>query len=186
VDRSHKSPLEEYTLEERSYSRSGRHGPGENFRPSLFPEVTVAVDALFDTQEKLHGFMRSSTESEPAPMWLISPQLRAGLEVLFFFGHPEKRYEIWDNRAPCLLAFGSPEEAALRFGHFLEDICRWEQVPLAKSSPIEPGLEIAEVGRFRLTRHESQVRLDVAVDARKYRELLHVCTRTDAWDWGGD
>jgi hypothetical protein len=69
---------------------------------------------------------------------------------------------------------------------FFEDICRWEQVPLANPSPIEPDVELAEVGRFRLTRRGKHVRLDVAVDARKFRDLLRVWTRTEAWDWGGD
>jgi Uma2 family endonuclease len=178
--------VEEFALVGREFAGTGRHGPGESYRPALFPEQSVAVDSLFDTQEKRYGSLREETELEPPPKWLISPDRRVGLEVLFFFGHPEKRYEIWDNRAPCLLAFGSPEEAAMRFGHFLEDICRWEQMPLARPSPIEPGVELAEVGRFRLTRRERLVRLDVAVDARKFRELLHVWTRRDAWDWGGD
>lgn len=178
--------VEEYTLAGRTYSRTDRHGPGESFRPVLFPGVSVAVDSLFDTQEKRHGGRWISTEPEPVPMWLLSPDQRVGLEVLFFLGHPERRYEIWDNRAPCLLAFGSPEEAALRFGHFLDDICRWEQASLPKPCPIEPGVEVAEVGRFRLTRRERHVRLDVAVDTRKYREMLHVWTRRDVWDWGGD
>jgi hypothetical protein len=120
------------------------------------------------------------------PMWLVSADQRVGLEVLFFFGHPERRYEIWNNRAPCLLAFGSPDEAESRFGHFLEDICRWEQRPLLRARPIEPGVEVAEVGRFQLTRQGSQIRLDVAVDARKYRKLLSVWTDDEAWDWGED
>jgi len=120
------------------------------------------------------------------PNWLVSSDQRVGLEVLFFFGHPEKRYEIWDNRAPCLLAFGSPEEAELRFGHFLEDICRWEQASFPKLSPIEPGVDIAEVGRFRLTRRGRHIRLDVAVDARKFRELLRIWGKREAWDWGDD
>ena len=178
--------VEEYALTGREYARTGRHGPGENFRPAHLPERSVAVDALFDTQEKRHGWTRDPDELEPPPAWLIAPRTPVGLEVLFFFGHPEKRYEIWDNRAACLLAFGSPEEAELRFGHFLEDICRWEQVSSGRPSPIEPGLEIAEAGRFQLTRRGSLVRLDVAVDGRKYRELLHVWARHDAWDWGGD
>src|SRR5208282_3820495 len=145
---------------------------GRSLLAALFPEVSVAVDSLFDTQEKRHGRLWSSTTPEPVPTWLLSPDQRVGLEVLFFLGHPERRYEIWDNRAPCLLAFGSPAEAALRFGHFLDDICRWEQASLPKPCPIEPGVEVAEVGRFRLTRRERHVRLDVAVDTRSYRELL--------------
>jgi len=178
--------VEEYALADCVFSRTGRHGPGQSFRPALFPEELVAVDALFDTQEKRHGWRRGSTELEPVPPWLVSSDQRIGLDALFFFGHPERRYEIWDNRAPCLLAFGSPEEAELRFGHFLADICRWEKAPVPKPSPIEPGVDLAEVGRFRLTRQGRQVRMDVAVDARKYRELLRVWSRREAWDWGGD
>ncbi len=106
--------------------------------------------------------------------------------INFFFGHPERRYEIWDNRAPCLLAFGSPEEAVLRYEHFLQEICRWEQAPVPRPCLIEPDVELAEVGRFQLTRRGRQVRLDVAVDARKYRELLHVWADRSAWNWGGD
>ena len=56
----------------------------------------------------------------------------------------------------------------------------------AQALPIEPGVEVAEVSRFRLTRRERHVRLDVAVDTRKYREMLNVWTRRDVWDWGGD
>jgi Uma2 family endonuclease len=178
--------VEEYALTGRIFSMTGRHGPGGSFRPALFPAETVAVDSLFDTQEKRHGHWQDSTELDPLPKWLASPKQRVGLEALFFFGHPERRYEIWDNRAACLLAFGSPEEAVVRFGHFLEDIGRWERSSVARPSPIEPGVEVAEVGRFQLTRRGSQVRLDVAVDARKYRELLRVWCRREAWDWGGD
>ena len=36
--------------------------------------------------------------------------------------------------APCLLAFGSSEEAELRFGNFLEEICRWEQTSVSRPS----------------------------------------------------
>jgi hypothetical protein len=148
----------------------------------------VAVDSLFDTQEKRHAEFRRarSSEEEPVPAWLVPPEQRLGLEVLFFFGHPERRYEIWDNRAPCILAFGSADEAKLRFDHFLDDICRWEQSAVPKPSLMEPGVEVAEIGRFQLSRRGNHVRMDVAVDARKYRELLLVWADHDAWDWGGD
>jgi hypothetical protein len=180
--------IEEYVASApgRAYSRIGRYGPGERFQPALFPERWVEVDALFDTQEKRHGSVPDPAELERVPEWLISSDTRIGLEVLFFFGHPERRYEIWDNRAPCLLSFGSPAEAELRFGHFLEDICCWEQARLSRPAPIEPGIEAAEAGRFRLTRRGRQVRLDVAVDARLYHEFLRVSARREAWDWGDD
>ena len=90
--------VEEYTLAGRAYSRTGRHGAGESFQPALFPEISVAVDSLFDTQEKRHGRRWSRQSPSPCPTWLLSPDQRVGLEVLFFLGHPEMRYEIWDNR----------------------------------------------------------------------------------------
>jgi hypothetical protein len=139
-----------------------------------FPETSVAVDSLFDTQDKRHGEIWDPTELEPVPAWLVAPEQRLGLEVLFFFGHPERRYEIWNNRAPCVLAFGSAEEAEMRFGHFFEEICRWERAPLSRPRLIEPGVEIAEAGRFQLTRQGRQIRLDVAVDGQKFRDLLGI------------
>jgi Uma2 family endonuclease len=178
--------VEEFVLMGSDFASTGRYGPGESFLPALFPGKSVAVDSLFDTQEKRYGSLEGADEPEAPPKWLIPADRRMGLEVLFFFGHPGRRYEIWDNRAPCLLAFGSPDEAELRFGHFLEDICRWEQRPAFRPSPIEPGVEMAEVGRFHLTRRGNLVRLDVALDGRKFRELLSVWTRDEAWDWGGD
>jgi hypothetical protein len=53
---------------------------------------------------------------------------------------------------------------------------------------IEPDVELAEVGRFQLTRRGRHVQLDVAVavDARKYRELLRIWGQEAVWDWGGD
>lgn len=35
-----------------------------------------------------------------------------------------------------------------------------------------------------LTRRGKHMLLDMAVDARKYRELLKVAARRDSWDWG--
>ena len=83
-----------------------------------------------------------------------------------------------------MLAFGSDEEARTRLEHFLEDICRWEQVPLARPAALDSGTDVVEIGRFRLTRRGRHVHLDVAVDARKYRELLEVSARRESWDWG--
>jgi Uma2 family endonuclease len=183
--------VEEYLLHGDSYDLTGRHVAGESFEPALFPGTSVSVDVLFETQEKRHkrrwkSLLDDDDEEPPLPPWLVPADQRLGLEALFFFGHPEKRYEIWNNRAPCFLAFGSVEEASLRFGHFLEEICRWEQTPMVKPSAIEPGVELAEVGRFQLARRERQVQLDVAVDGRKFRELLRIWDRHEAWDWGED
>jgi hypothetical protein len=92
---------------------------------ALFPERAIAVDSLFDTQEKRHPDRWASTEYKPVPKWLVSSEVRMGLEVLFFFGHPERRYEIWDNRAPCLLADRLRMEAA----RFSDVRCRRSRNP---------------------------------------------------------
>jgi hypothetical protein len=52
--------------------------------------------------------------------------------------------------------------------------------------PAHLGVEVAEVGRFRLTRRGRHFHMDVAVDGRKYRELLREWTQHEAWDWGED
>ncbi len=47
-------------------------------------------------------------------------------------------------------------------------------------------MEIVELGRFRLVRQGKQVPFAAAVDARTYRDRLHVWADGRAWDWGGD
>jgi hypothetical protein len=178
-----------YELAGPDYRLIATYGVGDTFRVPGFPETLVNVAELFDTQMKRHRRRSGETddpppkEPEPVPNWLIAPDTRLGLAYLMVLGHPKRRFEIWDNRAPCVLAFGSDEEARRRFDHFLEEICRWEQAPLPRPATPEPDTDVAEVGRFRLTRRGRIVHLDVAVDARKYRELLEVGSRRESWDW---
>jgi Uma2 family endonuclease len=179
-----------YELVGRAYRQVGVYRCGDEFRPTLFPDRTVKVDDLFWTQIKRHRLHSPRSESEPRPEpkpiaeWLVPPETRLGLEYLFFLGHPERRWEIWNNQAPSVLAFGSSQEAKVRFVHFLEEICRWEQAPVPTPASLEPDVEQAEVGRFQLTRRGRHVHLNLSVDARKYRELLTIWSKPEAWDWG--
>jgi epoxyqueuosine reductase len=75
-------------------------------------------------------------------------------------------------------------EAKLRFTHFLEDICRWEGVPLPKNAAAGNNDQTVEVGRFGLTRQDHRVHLEVAVDARRYRAMAETWAKREAWDWG--
>jgi hypothetical protein len=167
------------------YRLEAAHGAGQEFRPVLFPEETVAVDRLFDTQWKRHPewFGREEKE-ESVDEWLVAPEKRIGLEYLLLVGHPERRYEIWNNRAPCVLAFGSTTEARWRLTHFLEEAASWEQAAPPRTTLLEANVEQAEVGRFRFTRRGRHVHLDVAVEARKYQELLRRWSDREVWDWG--
>jgi hypothetical protein len=180
--------IEVYELVGRTYRLTGTYHCGEELRPALFPDESVAVADLFWTQEKQHREHTGEPEEpytpDPIPEWLIPAEQPIGLEYLFYLGHPEKRWEIWHNRAPNVLVFGSPMEAQARFRHFLEECCRWEQAAVPRTWMSETDAEQVEVGRFRLTRCGRLVSLDVVVDARKYRELLYIWPRREAWDWG--
>jgi len=180
--------VEVYELDGRSYRPTRTYGCGGTFRCALFPDEQIEVAPLFETQRKHHrahwGEEDQQEEPQPVPEWLAPPEVPLGLEYLFYMGHPEHRWEIWNNRAPNVLAFGSAAEARLRFRHFLTEMCRWEQQALPGTWTQDADAEQVEVGRFRLTRRGRLVYLDVAVDARKYREMLEVWSRREAWDWG--
>ena len=175
--------VEIYKLVGRSYALAGTHMPGGDLRSDLFPGFQFPVREFFEThwgRRQVEG----DEDPKPLPKWFMPTDMRLGLEYLFLFGHSERRYEIWNNQAPCMLAFGSEEESQLRFRHFLEDICRWENSDVPVPTPIEPGTEAATVGRFRLLRRGRHVRLNVAVEGAKYRALLETSANRDSWDWG--
>lgn len=177
--------VEQYSLSDGDYRLMATHESGQEFTSLLFPQETVSVNRLFDTQWTRHPerFERSD-EIEPVPEWLIAPEKRLGLEYLLLVGHPERRSEIWNHRAPCILAFGSVAEARLRLAHFLEEAASWEQTALPRTTSVDADVEQAELGRFRFRRRGRYIQLDVAVDARKYQDLLPVWSDWEAWDWG--
>jgi Uma2 family endonuclease len=175
--------VESFSLQSGAYAPTGVYRPGQSLRPAITPDREVPVASLFETQRRRHRDRVGKEEMTgdappPIPEWLVPPDQELGLEYLFLLGHPERRWEIWDNRCPCVLAFGSPVEARHRFRHFLDEACRWEQ-----SATPSAGDE-AEVGRFRLRRDGRRIHLDVRVDGRKYRDLLGMWSDRSAWDWG--
>ncbi len=177
--------VEIYDLKDGDYQLTATYGAGQEFQSEPFPGETVSVDRLLDTQWKRHADQfAQGEEPEPVPEWLIAPEKRLGLEYLLLIGHPERRAEIWNHRAPCVLAFGSVAEARLRLVHFLEDAARWEQAAPPRTTSLDTDVEQAEVGRFRFTRRGRYIELDVTVDARKYQELLPIWSDREAWDWG--
>jgi Uma2 family endonuclease len=176
--------VEVYELADRSYEHQGTYAAGEQFAPALFPGETVAVDPLFRTQCKKDGDTFAPYEGEPVPEWLLPPEQHVGLEYFFLLGHPERRWEIWGNQAPSVLAFGSATEAKARLQGFLHDACAWEGLAEARAVSQAEDIDQAEVGRFQFRRQGRHVHLDLSVDARKYRELLNVWARRDVWDWG--
>ena len=153
-------------------------------RPAIFPAESIEVASLFETQSSRWNERPERGDPEPVPEWLIPPDIELGLEYFFLLGHPERRWEIWNNRCPNVLAFGSATEAEARLPHFLAEACAWEGLPKVKAQRIDSDTDVAEVGRFQFRRLGRHIHLDVAVDARKYRQLLEVYAKREAWDWG--
>ncbi len=164
-----------------------RHRIGNRFASRLFPDEHITVDSLFATQSKRwndRGY--NDEEPEPIPEWIFPAAVAIGLEHFFLLGHPERRWEFWDNKARSVLAFGSSAEASVRLGHFVTEACRWESLPPPKISKMAEDVELTEAGRFQLTRQGRLVFLDVAIDGRRHHELLNRWANRDSWDWGAD
>jgi hypothetical protein len=121
---------------------------------------------------------------DPIPEWILPPEFQVGLEYFFHLGHPERRWELWGNKARSVLAFGSAIEARARLDHFLTEACRWEAMSKPKIATVAPDIDQVEVGRFQLTRQGRLAFLDVAVDGRRYKELLKIWGKSEVWDWG--
>jgi hypothetical protein len=167
------------------YEHQGRFAAGESFASEVFPGEQFSVDELFSTQSKRWPENRRlATEMEPIPEWLLPPEFPVGLEYFFLLGHPDRRWEFWNNKAYSVLAFGSAAEARARLDHFVAEACRWEGMPKAKPGALGDDVERAEIGRFQFTRRGRLVWMDVAVDGRRYKDLLRTWCSRDAWDWG--
>lgn len=181
--------VEVYELHNGDYRLQGVYRPGESFATDLLPGERIQVEPLFDTQEKRwreRDPEPEEPEPEPEPIaeWLAPAEQKLGLEYLLLLGHPERRFELWNNRAPCVLPFGSTAEAAHRLRQFAEDAGRWEGMSVGEPTTMAEDVEQAEVGRFRLTRRGRHVHLEVAAQGKMYRQLLEVWADHDAWDWG--
>lgn len=170
------------------YKLVGTFGPGATFSSPLFPGEQIVVDQLFDTQSMHRPGWAATDDSHdhpaPIPEWLLPAEMKLGLEYFFLLGHPQRRWEFWNNKAHSMLAFGSAKEAQARLQHFAREAANWEGVSNVKISSLSPDADQAEVGRFQLTRQGRVVRLDIAVDGRRYQELLGTWGKREAWDWG--
>ena len=180
--------IEIYELQA-DYELIARRGIGDRFESPLFPGDAISVESLFSTQSKRKGWHTAeddSKEPEPIPEWIVSPKTNVGLEYFFHLGHPERRWEFWDNKARSMLAFGSAVEARARLDHFITEACRWESLSRPKISQLAEDIEQTEIGRFQLTRRGQIVLLDVAIDGRRHRDILTRWADSDCWDWGED
>ncbi len=177
--------IELYLLKAGQYVLAGTAGPGQRISVPGFNGLTLNSDEVFDTQSRRHTeWHRDSSRLEPVPNWVVPRETVVGLQHLLLLGHTERRREIWRNQVPCVLAFGSSEEAHHRLEQFVDEAVRWEELQRVLPKRIEPELEVSDVGRFHFCRRGHVVHLNVEVDGRLYRKLLEINTRREAWDWG--
>lgn len=115
---------------------------------------------------------------------MLPPDFKAGLEYFFHLGHPEHRWEFWNNKAQSVLAFGSVIEASARLDHFIREACQWQAAPMPKIASAAADRDQTEIGPFHLRREGRLVHLDIAVDGRSYKDFLALWSSREAWDWG--
>jgi hypothetical protein len=180
--------VEVYELRD-DYELLGMYGPGQSFSTPLFPGEQIEVDNLFDTQLKrreksVAAEKVEENEPDPVPEWLVPRETKIGLEYFFLLGHPQRRWEFWNNKSRSMLAFGSSLEARNRLQHFAYEAGCWEGVPDVRISELSPDVDQAEVGRFQLTRRGRVIQLHTAIKGQLYQELLATWARRESWDWG--
>jgi Uma2 family endonuclease len=167
------------------YDCVGRYRAGDVFACDLFPGEVIRTEALFRTQSKRWQHAEAADEvSDPIPDWIVPPEMAVGLEYFFLLGHPERRWEFWNNKARSVLAFGSPAEATARLDHFVTEACQWQALPRPALSPMADDVQQTEVGKFQFTRRGRLVFLDLAIEGGRHREILATWADRDAWDWG--
>jgi hypothetical protein len=167
------------------YELCDRFQAGDALTVDLFPGDRIRVDELFQTQSKRRAKEDGAVEAPPpVPEWILPPDFKVGLEYFFHLGHPEHRWEFWNNKAQSVLAFGSVAEAFARFDHFISEACHWEGKPKPKIAGDEIHGNQAEIGRFQLRRDGRLVFLGIPVDGRRYKNFLDLWSSREAWDWG--
>lgn len=167
------------------YELCDRLQAGDTLNVDLFPGDPISVADLFQTQSKRHPMEDRRAEATPSiPEWLLPPDFKVGLEYFFHLGHPEHRWEFWNNKAQSVLAFGSVAEASVRFDHFIMEACHWEGKPNPKIGRADAERDQTEIGRFKLKREGRLVFLDIPVDGRRYKEFLELWSNREGWDWG--
>jgi hypothetical protein len=160
------------------YAQEGSFGVGEVIRPPFCPELEISVAALF---EDPYGDPKTATGSD-GPQEAGEPGSPMGLEYPLLLGHPGRRHEIWRDHSPCVLAFGSAEEARQRFHELLADASCWAGNAPTKRLQLSGDVEAARLEPFQFTRRRNRVHLDVEVDPSAYRRMLEAFGDRGVWE----
>lgn len=185
--------LETWTLEGARYRMTASYRDGEHFSHSLFPGCEIEVNKLLDSQlrrlrkraaddatrnETSHsrGSEDSSEEDDSYESpFKVDPNTAIPLHNLMLGGHPGRRYEVIDGRAPSIVAFRSEAVATQRFRAWVEEISRWE------GAPVTVAASRAQSPHFDLRQEGPRVGLDVLTSINDYRAILDIYFSDDVW-----
>jgi len=167
--------LETWALHKGRYRLSDAYRPGDTFTHPLFPDEEINVERLLF---RYRGDRFPSTNvPEPEPDYVSDPEQPIPLHNLLLGGHPARRYEVIDDRTPCIVAFESPAVARQRFRDWAEEIGRWD------NTTVDSTVDRVRTARFDLRREGPRVALDVTTGLATYREILRTYFHNhDVWD----
>jgi len=168
--------LSVFALEGGRYALRGVYRPGDRYRPPFPAGLEMIVADLFRDGAYRGGLFvvgEGWKESD-----FLAPEEPVGLENLLLVGHPQRRHEVLDDVAPCVVAFTDPEIARRNYARWCAEAARLQGLP----EPARLG-ETFEAGRFRLWRDERRVHAEVRLLGRRFRRVLEVWSAAAAWSW---
>ncbi|MDQ2732182.1 MAG: Uma2 family endonuclease [Armatimonadota bacterium] len=185
--------LETWTLEGSRYRMTTSYRDGEHFIHPLFPGCEIEVNALLDSQLRRlrKRAAEAATQTETPPIrgsedsteeddsdespFKFDSNTAIPLHILMLGGHPGRRYEVIDGRAPCIAAFQSEAVAKQRFREWVEEISRWE------GAPVTVAASCAQAPHFELRQEGPRVSLDVLTSLDDYRAILDIYFSDGVW-----
>jgi hypothetical protein len=150
--------------------------PGDPFRPAYLPEL-LGLDPLFEreTDFDVGPALVVGKIDEDDPAWQV-PDEPLTLEHLLLLGHPQRRFEVLDDVAPCAVAFRDARKARSNFEDWARQAARREGL----AEPRAAGTSF-DVGRFHLALRGRRVYLDLAYPARLHRRMLEAYSQPELW-----
>ena len=168
-----------YRLVGERYELSETATPPGRHRPAFPPGAAIDLDALFAPPRWEVGpiLFVGSRPPPDDPSMCVPVDRPIGLEHLLLAGHPAKRYEVVDDRAPCMVAFRDPRLAERNYRHWVKQAAHIE----GEAEP-EAIAERADIGRYHLRLDGHRVYLELDFPGELAQSSLEVLGRDDVWE----
>ncbi len=167
-----------YRLEAGGYRLQRIYRPGDPFRPTFPEEIDVGLVAeLLESKEDLDlGPIVAVGSGDEDPSDSRVPDRPLSLEHLWLLGHPLRRFEVLEDRVPCVVAFRDETKARANYESWVRQAAARE----GTEAPARVGSSF-EAGRFRLWRDGRRVYGDFRHPARTQHDLLETLSSPEIW-----